>query len=54
MTITAELVFIVPEITLLVLACIILIADTLHIEKHATLTYWLAQISLIVIIFLSF
>ena len=52
MTITAELVFIVPEITLLVLACIILIADTLHIEKHATLTYWLAQIALIVIIFL--
>lgn len=50
MTITSELVLLMPEITLLALASVILVADTFSTGRDRYFTYWLAQVTLVVVI----
>jgi NADH-quinone oxidoreductase subunit N len=45
---TAELSLLTPEIALLAMTCVILVADTLYAGVDRALTYWLTQLSLIV------
>ncbi len=47
---TAELIFVIPEITLLTLGCIILVVDTFGMDDDKSFTYSLSQSSLIVLI----
>lgn len=46
--VTAELTFLIPEIVLFTLACIILVVDTFGSPEDKSFTYWLSQSSLIV------
>ena len=48
----SQVTLLVPEIVLLTLACIILILDTFSDDMDRTLTYWLAQLSLVAVILL--
>jgi NADH-quinone oxidoreductase subunit N len=48
--ITAELTYLIPEIVLFTLACIILVVDTFGAADDKSFTYWLSQSSLIVAI----
>lgn len=52
MSITAEMMFVVPELALLALACVVLVCDVFSTSANRSLTYWLAQVSLVVVIFL--
>ncbi len=45
---TAELAFLIPEIVLFTLACIILVVDTFGSTDDKSFTYWLSQSALIV------
>jgi len=49
MSITAEIVFLVPELVLLTLACLILVCDTFSSDPNKSLTYWLTQFSLLAV-----
>jgi NADH-quinone oxidoreductase subunit N len=44
----AELKFLLPELTLLVLVCAVLIVDTVSRDPARRLTYWSAQVSLLI------
>ena len=46
--VTAELTFLIPEIVLFTLACIIVVVDTFGSPEDKSFTYWLSQSSLIV------
>ena len=52
MPITAEIIFLIPELALLTLGCVVLVCDVFSESPNKLLTYWLAQISLVVVIFL--
>ena len=52
MPITAEMMFAVPELALLALACLVLVCDVFSTNEDKPLTYWLAQASLVVVIVL--
>ena len=52
MPITAEMMFVVPELALLALACLVLVCDVFSTSANKSLTYWLAQFSLVAVIFL--
>jgi NADH-quinone oxidoreductase subunit N len=52
--VTAELTFLIPEIALFTLACIILVVDTFGSVDDKSFTYWLSQSSLIVAVALLF
>ena len=52
MPITAEIMFVIPELALLGLACLVLVCDAYSTSPNKLLIYWLAQISLAVVIFL--
>ena len=47
---TAELIYVIPEIALLTLACIILVADTFGSPEDRSFTVTLSQSSLLVVI----
>lgn len=47
-----NLLLLAPEITLLTLACLILILDTLEINRDSSLSYWTAQFTIAVVLFL--
>ena len=49
MPITAEIVFLIPELALLTLACLVLLCDAFSTDPNRLLTYWLAQFSLVVV-----
>lgn len=50
----AELVFLLPELTLLGLACLTLLADAFSKAPHKVFTCWLAQLSLLIVATLVF
>ena len=52
MSITAEIVFLVPELALLTLACLILVCDAFSTDPGKLLTYRLAQFSLVAVLLL--
>ena len=52
MSLTSELVFLTPEITLLVMTSLILVIDTLYTSEDRALTYWCSQIALIITVIL--
>ncbi len=52
MSITAEIVFLVPELALLILACLILVCDAFSTDPGKLLTYRLAQFSLVAVLLL--
>ena len=52
MPITAEMMFAVPELALLALACLVLVCDVFSTDDNKPLTYWLAQVTLVVVIVL--
>ena len=52
MSITAEIVFLIPELALLTLACLILVCDAFSTDPGKLLTYRLAQFSLVAVLLL--
>ena len=52
MPITTEIIFVIPELALLFLACSVLVCDVFSTNPNKLTTYWLAQISLLAVIFL--
>ena len=52
MPITAEIMFVIPELALLALACLVLVCDVFSTSPNKLTTYWLAQLSLVAVIFL--
>ncbi|MBL1141053.1 MAG: NADH-quinone oxidoreductase subunit NuoN [Proteobacteria bacterium] len=50
----AELIIALPEITLVVLACMVLIIEAFNNDPQHTLTYWTAQASLLITLVLVF
>ncbi len=52
MPMSAEMVFLIPELVLLILACLILICDTFSSDPSRALTYWLTQFSLLAVMLL--
>jgi len=50
---TADILLLTPELVLLTLASVILVVDTFITDPHRTLTYWLVQLSLVVVIVLQ-
>ena len=46
---TAEILFVLPELALLGLACLTLLCDVFSHNPNRQLTYWLAQVSLLVV-----
>ncbi len=52
MSITAEIVFLIPELALLILACLVLLCDAFSTDPDRLLTYLLAQFSLVAVMLL--
>lgn len=52
MSVTAEMMFVIPELALLALACLVLVCDVFSTSPNRALTYWLAQVSLVVVLVL--
>ena len=52
MSISVEMMFVIPELALLALACLVLMCDVFSTSPNKLLTYWLAQLSLAAVIFL--
>ena len=51
---SAELVYLLPEIVLLSMACVILIADTIGSGEDKSLVFWMSEASLLVVIALLY
>ncbi|MEM7027777.1 MAG: NADH-quinone oxidoreductase subunit NuoN [Pseudomonadota bacterium] len=54
MNITEELLLVLPELSLLCLACLVLIVDAFSKDKEHALGYWLSQSTLVIVFLLVF
>ncbi|MGI9334239.1 MAG: NADH-quinone oxidoreductase subunit NuoN, partial [Gammaproteobacteria bacterium] len=48
-TLSAELMTVAPELTLMALACVVLVAEVFYAERYPRLSYWLSQATLVAV-----
>ena len=49
-----DLIILMPEITLLVMTCVVLLVDAFSEDKFRKITYWITQLSLLLTICMVF